>query len=115
MAYHYYLELARKRMEVEKQELIECKKKADESSARRAALSASAGRSTAHMPVQPPKLKSRINLLSDDSCKKNLESELMEIHDEGNVIPKTPEAALLALATYLQSTQPMDDDPRVTI
>jgi hypothetical protein len=35
--------------------------------------------------------------------------------EEGNIIPKTPEAAVLAVTTYLQSTQPPEGDPRAAI
>ena len=36
----------------------------------------------------------------------------MSLDPNGNVIPKTPTAAVLAVATYLQVTQPPEGDPR---
>ena len=41
----------------------------------------------------------------------NLESSFMSLDANGNVIPKTPVAAALAVATYLQVTQPPEGDP----
>jgi hypothetical protein len=46
---------------------------------------------------------------------KSLESDFMVIDHEGNIIPKTPEATVLAVTTYLQFTQPPEDDSRAAI
>ena len=43
---------------------------------------------------------------------RNLESSFMSLDANGNVIPKTHAAAVLAVATYLQVTQPPEGDPR---
>jgi hypothetical protein len=39
----------------------------------------------------------------------------MAVDHDGIIIPKTPEAAVLAVMMYLQSTQPPDNDPRAAI
>ena len=36
----------------------------------------------------------------------------MTFDERGNVVPKTPAAAVLAVATYLQLTKPQEGDPR---
>jgi hypothetical protein len=59
-----------------------------------------------------------VNLLPSGSLlemTKSLESDFMAIDHDGNIIPKTPEAAVLAVTTYLQSMQPPEDDPRAAI
>ena len=43
---------------------------------------------------------------------RDLESSFMSLDANDNVIPKTPAAAVLAVATYLQVTQPPEGDPR---
>jgi hypothetical protein len=118
VAYHHYLEISRRHLEATLQELNEHKQHADESSARRAALSASASRSSARTPTVQPRHRSRVHMLSSDSRRettKSLESDFMMIDDASNIITKTPEASVLAVTTYLQSTQPPEDDPRAAI
>ena len=44
---------------------------------------------------------------------RNLESSFMSLDANGNMIPKTHAAAVLAVATYLQVTRPPEGDPRV--
>jgi hypothetical protein len=42
----------------------------------------------------------------------NLDSSFLSIDERGNIIPKTPEAALVAAQAYLLTTQPALGDPR---
>jgi hypothetical protein len=42
----------------------------------------------------------------------NLDSSFLPIDERGNIIPKTPEAALVAAQAYLFTTQPTTRDPR---
>jgi hypothetical protein len=46
------------------------------------------------------------------SISKNLDSSFLSIDEQGNIIPKTPEAALVAAQAYLHTTQPNPGDPR---
>src|SRR5664279_5324407 len=39
----------------------------------------------------------------------------MSMDAEGNVMPKTPAAAILASTTYLRTTQPPENDPRAEV
>jgi hypothetical protein len=46
------------------------------------------------------------------SLSKNLDSSFLSVDEQGNIIPKTPEAALVATQTYLYTTWPSPGDPR---
>jgi hypothetical protein len=43
---------------------------------------------------------------------KNLDSSFLSVDEQGNIIPKTPEAALVTAQTYLYTTRPSPGDPR---
>jgi hypothetical protein len=42
----------------------------------------------------------------------NLDSSFLSVDERGNIIPKMPEAALVAAQAYLFTTQPTPRDPR---
>jgi hypothetical protein len=46
------------------------------------------------------------------SLSKNLNSSFLSVDEQGNIIPKTPEAALVAAQMYLYTTRPSPGDPR---
>jgi hypothetical protein len=46
------------------------------------------------------------------SISKNLDSSFLSVDEQGNILPKTPEAALVAAQAYLLTTQPSPGDPR---
>jgi hypothetical protein len=46
------------------------------------------------------------------SLSKNLESSFLSVDKQGNIIPKTPEAALVVAQAYLHTTRPNPGDPR---
>jgi hypothetical protein len=46
------------------------------------------------------------------SISKNLDSSFLSVDDQGNIIPKTPKAALVAAQAYLYTTRPNPGDPR---
>jgi hypothetical protein len=46
------------------------------------------------------------------SLSKNLDSSFLSVDEQGNIIPKTPEAVLVAAQTYLYTTRPSPGDPR---
>jgi hypothetical protein len=46
------------------------------------------------------------------SISKNIYSSFLSVDEQGNIIPKTPEAALVAAQAYLHTTQPNTGDPR---
>jgi hypothetical protein len=43
---------------------------------------------------------------------RNLDSSFLLVDERGNIMPKTPEAALVAAQAYLYTTQPTPGDPR---
>jgi hypothetical protein len=43
---------------------------------------------------------------------RNLDSSFLSVDEWGNIMPKTPEEALVAAQTYLYTTQPNPEDPR---
>jgi hypothetical protein len=43
---------------------------------------------------------------------RNLDSSLLSVDEQGNIMPKTPKAALVAAQMYLYTTQPNPGDPR---
>jgi hypothetical protein len=46
------------------------------------------------------------------SISKNLNSSFLSVDEQGNIVPKTPEAALVAAQAYLYTTRPNPGDPR---
>jgi hypothetical protein len=46
------------------------------------------------------------------SLSKNLDSSFLSVDERGNIIPKTPEAALVAAQAYLHTTRPSPGNPR---
>jgi hypothetical protein len=46
------------------------------------------------------------------SLSKNLNSSFLSVDEQGNIIPKTPEVALVAAQTYPYTTRPSPGDPR---
>jgi hypothetical protein len=43
---------------------------------------------------------------------RNLDSSFLSVDEQGNIMPKTPEVALIAAQAYLYTTQPTPGDPR---
>jgi hypothetical protein len=54
------------------------------------------------------------NLAHSDrrNLSRNLDSSFLSVDEQGNIMPKTPEAALVAAQAYLYTTQPNPGDPR---
>jgi hypothetical protein len=53
-----------------------------------------------------------LEYLERQSISKNLYSSFLSVDEQGNIVPKTPEAALVAAQAYLLTTQPSPGDPR---
>jgi hypothetical protein len=110
--YHYALrqqskQLARERSEIQKR--------------KDSAIAASAALHKAHSNASYTNSKrhhrhgSRVENLEHSerrSLSKNLDSSFLSVDEQGNIIPKTPEAALVAAQTYLYTTRPSPGDPR---
>ena len=100
-----------------KEQFDERKRKADESSARRAALSSvsgrlSSGRNAEAGASMPPSRYQNIPPSERAAVTRTLSTSFMEIDASGNIIPKIPEAALLAATTYLMYNAPPAEDAR---
>jgi hypothetical protein len=53
-----------------------------------------------------------LEYLEIQSISKNLDSSFLSVDEQGNIIPKTPKAALVAAQAYLYTTRPNPGDPR---
>jgi hypothetical protein len=53
-----------------------------------------------------------LEYLERQSLSKNLDSSFLLVNEQGNMIPKTPKAALVVAQAYLHTTQPNPGDPR---
>ena len=113
MAYHLLLVEEHKK-QVKMQEVLDKRKQAaSESSVRRAALSAMGG-SSSH-DNHGNKHRSRTENMDPKARRKvtrTLNTSFMEMDADGNVIPKTPQAAIIAATVYLASHPPPEGDPK---
>jgi hypothetical protein len=46
------------------------------------------------------------------NCTQNLDSSFLSVDERGNIVPKTPETALVAAQAYILTMQPAPGDPR---
>ena len=96
-------------------DLDERRKKADESSAQGAELSALRSSSnrdiTSKYRAKVPKLDHR----ERRDLTKNLETSFMTTDEQGNIVPKTPQGALIEATTYLMSNVPAPGDPKEAV
>jgi hypothetical protein len=111
LGYHYALrqqskQLAKERIEIQKRKDSAI---ATSDAARRARSDASYTNNKRHR-----RHRSRFENLEyseRQSLSKNLDSSFLSV-EQGNIIPKTPEAALVAAQAYLRTTRPNPGDPR---
>jgi hypothetical protein len=112
LGYHYALRQQSKKLAKER---IEIQKRRDSAIAasntyRKARSDASYTNSKRHR-----RHRSRFENLEypeRQSLSKNLDSSFLSVDEQGNIIPKTPEAALVAAQAYLHTTRPNPGDPR---
>jgi hypothetical protein len=111
LGYHYALrqqakELAKERIEIQKR--------------KDSAIAASDAAHRAHSDVSYTNKRhclhgsryENLEYSERQSISKNLDSSFLSVDEQGNIIPKTPEAALVAAQAYLHTTQPNPGDPR---
>jgi hypothetical protein len=110
--YHYALhrqarELANERSEIRKmRESVSAASKAMHKARSNASHTNSRRHNRHHSRVKNLKHSDRRNL------SRNLDSSFLSVDEQGNIMPKTPEAALVAERAYLYTTQPNLGDPR---
>jgi hypothetical protein len=112
LGYHYALRQQAKQLAKEK---IEIQKRKDSAIAASAAFHKARSDASYTNSKRHCQHRSRMeNLEYSDkrSLSKNLDSSFLLVDEQGNIIPKTPEAALVAAQTYLYTTRPNPGDPR---
>jgi hypothetical protein len=114
MTYHMLL-IEEHKKQIKMQEVLDKRKQAAlESSARRAALSAM-GIGYSSDGNNRNKHRSRMENMDPKECREvtqALNASFMEMDADGNVIPKTPQAAIMAATAYLASHPPPEVDPK---
>jgi hypothetical protein len=111
LGYHYALRQQAKQLAKER---IEIQKRKD------SAIAASDAARRAHSDTSYTNRRHRrhgsrfenLEYLERQSISKNLDSSFLSIDEQGNIIPKTPEVALVAAQAYLHTTRPNPGDPR---
>jgi hypothetical protein len=112
LGYHYALrhqskQLAKERIEIQKRKDLAI---AASDAARKARSDASYTNNKRHRR-HGSRFKN-LEYSERQSLSKNLDSSFLSDENQGNIIPKTPEAALVATQAYLHTTQPNLGDPR---
>jgi hypothetical protein len=112
LGYHYALRQQSKQLAKEK---IEIQKRRDSAIAarnvaRRAHSDASYTNSKRHH--RHGSRFENLEYSERQSHSKNLDSSFLSVDEQGNIIPKTPKAALVAAQAYLHTTRPNPGDPR---
>jgi hypothetical protein len=111
LGYHYALRQQAKQLAKER---IEIRKRKDSAiaasdAARRARSDASYINRRHH---QHGSRYENLEYSERQSISKNLDSSFLSVDEQGNIIPKTPEVALVAAQAYLHTTRPNPGDPR---
>ena len=115
MAYQYLLHRQKRELVKIQQRLNERRAVADESSRCRAQLSSTGGTHGGGHPRRSASRLSQVPANERDHLVRDLDLFFMSVDAQGNIVPKTPQAALVAAQTYLMATQPVANDPRAVI
>jgi hypothetical protein len=112
LGYHYALRQQSKQLA---KEMIEIQKRKDSAiaasdAARRARSDASYTNNKRHH--RHGSRFENLEYSERQSLSKNLDSSFLSVDEQGNIIPKTPEAALVAAQAYLHTTRPNSGDPK---
>jgi hypothetical protein len=112
LGYHYALrqqpkQLAKERIEIQKRRDSAIKASAAYHRARSNASYTNSRRHRRH-----GSRFENLEYLERQSLAKNVDSSFLSVDEQGNIIPKTPEAALVAAQVYLHTTRPSPGDPR---
>jgi hypothetical protein len=112
LGYHYALRQQSKKLAKERIEIQKRKDSAIAASdaARRARSDASYTNGKRHRQHGPR--FENLEYSERQSLSKNLDSSFQSVDEQGNIIPKTHEAALVVAQAYLHITRPNPGDPR---
>jgi hypothetical protein len=112
LGYHYALRRQSRQLAKERSEI---QKRRDSAIAASVALHATCSNASYTNSKRNKRHSSRVkNLDHSDriNLSRNLDSSFLSVDEQGNIMPKTPEAALVAAQTYLYTTRPNPRDPR---
>jgi hypothetical protein len=111
LGYHYVLRQQAKQLAKERIEIQKRKDSAivESDAARRARSDASYTNRRHH---RHGSRYENLEYSDRQSISKNLDSSFLSVDEQGNIIPKTPEAALVVAQAYLYTTRPNPGDPR---
>jgi hypothetical protein len=112
LGYHYALHRQSQQLEKEKSEI---RKRQESVSAASKAYHAERSNASHTNSGRHHRHESRVDNLeytNKRNLSRNLDSSFLSVDERGNIIPKTPEAALVAAQAYLFTTQPTPGDPR---
>jgi hypothetical protein len=112
LGYHYALRQQSKQLAKERIEIQKRRDSAIEASAayHRARSDASYTNSRRHR--RHGSRFENLEYSERQSLSKNLDLSFLSVDEQGNIIPKTPEAALVAAQAYMHTTRPNPGDPR---
>jgi hypothetical protein len=112
LGYHYALRQQAKQLAKEKVEIQRRKDStiAASNAARRARSDAS--HTNARRNRRHGSRYENLEYSERQSISKNLDSSFLSVDEQGNIVPKTPEAALVVAQAYLLTTRPSLGDPR---
>jgi hypothetical protein len=112
LGYHYALRQQAKQLAKEKVEIQKRKDSAIAASAAFHKARSDASHTNSKRHRQYGSRMENLEYSERRSLSKNLDSSFLSVSEQGNIIPKTPEAALVATQTYLYTTRPSLGDPR---
>jgi hypothetical protein len=112
LRYHYALRQQSKQLQKERTEIQKRKDSAIAASAAYHKARSDASYTNSRRHRQHGSTFENLEHSERQSLSKNLDSFFLSVDEQGNIIPKMPEAALMAAQTYLYTTRPSPRDPR---
>jgi hypothetical protein len=112
LGYHYALRQQAKQLAKEKIEIQQRKDSAIAASNATCRARSDASHTNAKRNHQYGSRYENLEYSQRQSISKNLDSSFLSVDEQGNIIPKTPEAALVAAQAYLFTTRPSPGDLR---
>jgi hypothetical protein len=112
LGYHYALRQQAKQLAKEKTEIQKRKDSAIVASEAARKARSNASYSNARKNRRHGSRYDNLEYSDRQSISKNLDSSFLSVDEQGNILPKTPEAALVVAQAYLLTTRPSPRDPR---
>jgi hypothetical protein len=112
LGYHYALRQQAKQLAKEKVEIEKIKDSAIAASNAAQKARSDASHTSARRNRRHGSRYDNLEYSDRQSISKNLDSSFLSVDEQGNIVPKTPEAALVAAQAYLLTNRPSPGDPR---